>query len=95
MADAKTIELKRAENFRVNLRRVFDSWATQSRVAADADVHAVHLAKILNGRAPNPTIDTIEAISVALEIPVETLLASNPSDADLKIFPISVESRVD
>ena len=87
MADARQTPLTRAENFRRNLRRVFETWAVQSRVAADAGIHAVHLAKILNGTVPSPGIDTMEAVSIALEIPLETLLAADPADADLKIFP--------
>lgn len=93
MADTNIVELERASNFRANLRRVFDAWAVQTQVAADAHIHPIHLAKILNGKAPNPTIATIEAIAVALEIPVETLLARQPSDADLRIFSDSGKNQ--
>lgn len=86
MAKADGVELCRAKNFRANLKRVFAGIAVQTHVARDAGIHFVHLAKILNGEAPNPTIATIEAIAVALEIPVEILLAHAPSDADLRIF---------
>ncbi len=86
MSTTETDGLTRAKNFRANLRRVFDSWAVQSKVAADAGIHAIHIAKILNGRSSNPTIDTMEAISIALEIPIETLLAGSPTNTDLRIL---------
>jgi len=86
MAKADAVELCRAKNFRANLKRIFAGNAVQTHVARDAGIHFVHLAKILSGDVPNPTIATIEAISIALEIPVETLLAHAPSDADLRIF---------
>jgi len=93
MANAKLTAPTRAPNFRRNLRRVFDAWAVQSHVASDAGVHPVHLAKILNGQVPSPGINTMEALSIALEIPLETLLAASPADADLKILPKISKSR--
>ncbi len=85
MATVTDIERTRVRNLRRNLRRIFDSWAVQTRIASDAGIHPVHLAKILNGTARNPGINTIEAISIALEIPVETLLSVEPPDIDLRI----------
>jgi transcriptional regulator with XRE-family HTH domain len=85
MANACDVELHRAANLRDNLRRIF-SQASQAQIAKDAGIHAVHLAKILSGAAPNPTIETIERLSVALEVPVEILLSPSPSDLDLRIF---------
>lgn len=85
MTCVANVELRRAKNFRANLRRVFDSWAVQAKVAADAGIHSVHLSRILNGAATNPTIETIESLSIALEIPVETLIGNEPSDTDLRI----------
>ncbi len=85
MVKAADTDLHRAANLRANLRRIFDAWAIQSKVAADAGIHAVQLAKILGGTSANPTISTIERLSVALEIPVETLISNNPSDIDLRI----------
>ena len=93
MANTEIIGLRRAKNFRVNLRRVFDAWAVQLRVADEANIHSVHLARILNGSVPNPTIDTLESISIALEIPLEILLANEPSDADLRIFAKSLKGH--
>ena len=55
MATTDTVTLTRAENFRVNLRRVFDSWATQSKVAADAGIHAVHINRILQDEPYEPS----------------------------------------
>lgn len=86
MAKSTDVPLSRAGNLRKNLRRIFDAGAIQTQVAADAGVHSVHIARILNGDAANPTIGTIESLAIALEIPVETLLSASPSDADLRIF---------
>ena len=86
MAKTEEVGLERAQNFRANLRRVFDAGAIQTRIAKDAGVHSIHLAKILNGQASNPTIGTMESLSIALEIPLETLIAKSPSDVDLRIF---------
>jgi len=85
MAKIEQVELRKASNFRQNLRRVFDAWAVQTHIAADAGINAVHLARILNADVPNPTIGTMEAISIAMEIPLETLIAKDPSDTDLRI----------
>jgi len=85
MANVEIVELRRAENLRRNLCRIFSTWGNQTRVAKDAQIHRVHLAQILKGKALNPTIGTIESLSVALEIPVETLLSLDPSDVDLRI----------
>jgi len=92
MASIKDVGLSRAVNFRENLRRVFAAGACQAAVAKDAGIHAVHLAKILNGKAPNVTLETAESLAIALEIPLETLLTKSPADADLRIFPRKSES---
>ena len=86
MANVTDIPKSRAENFRTNLRRIFDAGTTQQEVAKNAGVHFVHLNNILSGKAQNPTIGTIEALAIAVEVPVETLLSANPSDVDLRIF---------
>jgi len=86
MAKAESVELSRAKNFRANLRRIFGSGKTQAKVANDSGIHFVHLSRITSGDVANPTIDTIEMIAIALEIPVETLLSHDPADADLRIF---------
>ena len=85
MVKRSDADLRRAVNFRTNLRRIFDAWGNQSRVAQDAGIHRVYLARLIRGDEDNPTINTIEAISQALEISVETLLATDPPDADLRI----------
>lgn len=92
MATVSESDLTRAANFRSNLLRVFNAWATQSHIASQAGIHVVQLARILSGDSQNPTIRTMESISVALEIPLETLLAASPSDADLRIFNKSEKS---
>lgn len=86
MASVAQHGLHRAENLRANLRRIFDTWGVQARVAKDAGIHFVHINRILSGTAPNPKLETVERLSIALEIPVETLIASHPSDLDLRIF---------
>ncbi len=93
MATVNENDLTRADNFQANLRRIFNVWGVQASVAAQANIHPVQLARILSGDSANPTIRTMESISVALEIPLETLLAASPSDADLKIFKKSRRSR--
>lgn len=85
MARRDDVELTRATNLRENLARIFDSWAVQTRVAADAGISNVHLNRLLHGKEANPTINVIEALSIALEIPLETLISRDPSDLDLKI----------
>ena len=96
MAKAENIPLTRAENLRKNLRRIFDSGVVQQHVAKDAGVHFVHLARILNGSIVNPGLNTAEAIAIAMEIPLETLLAASPSDVDLRILsqkaPVTADS---
>lgn len=88
MATRQSVELTRAANFRRNLTRIFDRAprGRQASIARDAGMHPVQLSRVLSGTTENPQIDTIEAIAIALEIPVETLLAAQPSDADLRIF---------
>ena len=86
MAIATNVELQKATNLRANLRRIFSSGRSQTEVAKDAGMNRVHLAKILNGTTPNPTLDSVEAIAISLEIPMETLISHNPSDSDLRIF---------
>ena len=86
MATATAVEFQKATNLRANLRRIFSSGVVQTKIARDAGMHPVHLAKILNGATQNPTIDSIEAIAIALEVPVETLISRDPSDTDLRIF---------
>ena len=86
MAVAKSVELQKAKNLRANLRRIFSSGVVQAKIARDAGMDPVNLNYILHGRTPNPTIDSIEALSIALEIPVEILISRDPSDADLRIF---------
>ena len=82
------VPLTRAQNFRANLRRIFARAARgfQAEVARQADLTQVHLSRIVGNGESNPTIETIEAISIALEISVETLLSANPADVDLRIF---------
>lgn len=82
------VPLTRALNFRANLRRIFTEspWGFQADIARQADLTSVHLSRIVGNGDSNPTIETIEAISIALEISVETLLSANPTDLDLKIF---------
>ena len=92
MADTKTVKPERAENCRDNLRRVFDAGAVQARVAEDAQLHPIHLTRIVSGQSANPTIGTMEAISIALEIPLETLISKKPPNVDLRIFPDSSET---
>jgi len=92
MASAKNVKLSRADNFRNNLRRIFAGGACQAVVARDAGIHPVHVARILSGKTPNVTIETAESLGIALEVPLETLLASNPTDADLRIFPKKSDS---
>ena len=86
MAVATNIELQKAKNLRANLRRIFSSGLKQVKVAEDAGMHSVHLAKILNGTVANPSIGSIEQLAIALEIPVEILISHDPSDANLRIF---------
>ena len=86
MATATSVEFQKANNLRANLRRIFSSGVSQTQVARDAGMNRVHVARMLNGQVPNPTIDSIEALSIALEIPVETLISHDPTDADLRIF---------
>jgi transcriptional regulator with XRE-family HTH domain len=81
------IPLCRADNLRSNLQRIFAAGGIQRKVAKDAGIHHVYLAKLLNGTASNPGIKIIEALSIALEIPVETLISANPADVDLRISP--------
>jgi len=85
MARKDEIEFSRASNLQANLRRIFDTWGNQSQVARDANMQRVHLNRIINGMEKNPTLNTVEAIAGALEIPFETLLRSNASDLELKI----------
>jgi len=90
MAIVTSVEFQKAKNLRANLRRIFSSGISQTQIAKDSGMNRVHVAKILNGATPNPTIDSIEALAVALEIPVETLISRDPSDTDLRIFRKSV-----
>lgn len=90
MATATSFELQKAKNLRANLRRIFSSGLVQAKVARDAGMNPVNLSKILHGSTPNPTIDSIEQLAIALEIPVEILISRDPSDADLRIFKNSV-----
>lgn len=89
MALRQSVELTRAANLRRNLQRIFAAgpWGKQSQVARDSGLHQVQLAKLISGASGNPKLDTVESIAVALEIPVETLISAEPSDADLRIFP--------
>ena len=82
------VPLTRARNFRANLRRIFDKAARgfQAEVARQARLAPVHLSRIVGNGDLNPTIETIEAISIALEISVETLLSASPTDLDLRIL---------
>ena len=95
MATATSVELQKAKNLRANLRRIFSSGRSQTEVAKDAGMNRVHLAKILNGATPNPTLDSVEAIAIALEIPMETLISRDPSDTDLRIFRNSDKGPLD
>ena len=92
MAIAERAKLSRAGNFRANLRRIFAAGACQAAVARDAGISAVHLSRILGGHSPNVTLDTAESLAIALELPLETLLAKAPTDADLRVFPTKAES---
>ena len=90
MAVATDVVFTRAKNLQANLRRIFDrktGWAVQSRVAKDAGMHPVNLNKLLSSEEPSLTLHTLESLSIALEIPVETLLSPNPTNVDLRIFP--------
>jgi transcriptional regulator with XRE-family HTH domain len=87
MAKVARTMLRRAENFRRNVRRICQSWISQAELSRLSGVHPVYLNRLLRGHNPNPGITTLEAIALALEIPLETLLTPNPSDADLRIFP--------
>ena len=82
------VPLTRAQNFRANLRRIFAQSARghQAEIARQAGLTPVHLSRIVGNGESNPTIETIEALSIALEISVETLLSAQPSEVDLKIF---------
>ena len=86
MATVTSVELQKANNLRANLRRIFSSGVSQTKVATDSGVHRVNLSQILHGKIANPTIDSIEQLAIALEIPVEMLISANPSDLDLRIF---------
>ena len=85
------VPLTRAANLRTNLRRIFAHHPRgyQAKVAKEAGITPVYLSNVVRYDNSNPTLDTAEAISIALELPVETLLSPNPSDADLRIFPKS------
>lgn len=82
------VPMTRAENFRSNLRRIFAHSARghQAETARQAGLTSVHLSRIVGNGESNPTIETIEALAIALKISVETLLSANPSDIDLGIF---------
>ena len=86
--DSRNVELTRAANLRRNLRRIFAAGhrGYQAQVARDAGITPVYLSNVVRREESNPTLDTAEAIAVALEIALETLLSANPSDADLRIF---------
>ena len=91
------VPLTRTKNLRANLRRIFKAHPRghQARIAEDAGITAVYLSNVIRKDDSNPTIDTAEAIAVALEIPVETLLSPNPPDADLRISKKSAERPLD
>ncbi len=91
------VPLTRTANLRKNLRRIFahQPRGYQAKVARDAEITAVYLSNVVRNDDSNPTIDTLESISVALEIPVETLLSASPSDSDLRIFPVPAETPLD
>ena len=86
--NANNVPLTRGRNFRANLRRIFAQSARghQAEIARQAGLTPVHLSRIVGSGESNPTIETIEALSIALEISVETLLSAQPSEIDLKIF---------
>lgn len=92
MAQVSAGKLRSAKNVRANLRRVFDSWGVQVDAARHAGIHAITVAKIISGEIQNPGIETIEAISIALEIPLATLISREPADSDLRIPEKSLNS---
>lgn len=87
MARKEEVELRRAANLRTNLRRIFDAWGNQIHVARDAGLGKHYLARLLSGELNNPTINSIESIAIALEVPIEALIATDPADSDLRISP--------
>lgn len=86
--NVQDVPMTRAQNFRSNLRRIFahSPRGHQAEIGRQAGLNSVHLSRIVGKGKSNPTIETIEALSIALEISVETLLSASPSDIDLKIF---------
>lgn len=85
MATAVHSDLRKARNFRANLKRVFASWASIPAISKDAGVHHQQIRKLLRGETENTGLETAEKIAIALEVSLETLLADNPSDAELRI----------
>lgn len=87
VATVESSDLRRTSNLLRNLKRIFapGSRFIKAQVARDAGIHVVHLNRLLSGNSQNPTLTTVEALSIALEIPLETLVAYNPSDLDLRI----------
>ena len=90
MATVTSVGFTRGRNFQANLRRIFSrenaNRPSQTTIAADADVTAVRLNQFLKSETvPNPNIETIEALSIALEVPFDILLQANPTDHDLRI----------
>jgi transcriptional regulator with XRE-family HTH domain len=64
---------------------VFSAWARIPAVAEESGLHEQQIRKILRGETLNPGIETLEKLSIALEIALETLLSDSPSDAELRI----------
>jgi transcriptional regulator with XRE-family HTH domain len=85
MALAEKTDLRKSANFRRNLQRVCESWARIPDVAEQAGIHDQQVRKIIRGETHNPGIETLEKISIALEIALETLLSDSPSEAELRI----------
>ncbi len=85
VAKASDIRLIRSENFRENLRRCLKAWATPAEVARNAGMGRPHFYRILKGVVKSPTLETVEAISVALDIPIEVMISKSPSDRALRI----------
>jgi transcriptional regulator with XRE-family HTH domain len=85
---AKSVDLTRAKNIRSNLQRIFAAHPRgfQASAARAAGITTVHLSRLVGSDNLNPAIDTIESLSLALEITVETLISAGPSDADLRIL---------
>ncbi len=90
MAVASEVGFTLGRNFQGNLQRIFSRQnakrPSQRAIALDAGLTPERLNQLLNcDNPPNPSIETIEALAIALEVSVDTLLSPNPKDAFLHI----------